>query len=276
MSSRHAWLGPSSSDIWLTCLGAPHEWSTRPPRRVGYAAREGTLAHTLCEALATVKPDAEWTPGQKFDVEGTEVELTQEMLAGVKVFTDTTRILSEFALWRMIEHEVSLAWLWEGSKAPTEIFGTLDFASCDGLVLYIEDFKYGKGKSVKAEHNTQLLCYALGALGALRRDRPDLYATLKSVCLVIVQPRAGGSPVRQWTIPVGDLVYWGFSTLKPTVEAIINAKGKSLPLTPGRHCYFCAASIDCEAYLKQRRDEDVKLFPDYDPAKEDLSFEELV
>ena len=49
-AKRHARLGPSSSDIWLTCLGAPAEWAKYPPKVVGFAAKEGTLAHALCEA----------------------------------------------------------------------------------------------------------------------------------------------------------------------------------------------------------------------------------
>jgi hypothetical protein len=242
---------------------------------VGYAAREGTLAHALCEATA-VNPAAAWTPGNAFDVEGVTVEITPEMLNGVKLFVATTDLLSEFASWRMIEKEVALSWLWEGSPPPTDVFGTLDFASCDGLTLYIVDFKYGSGKAVKVDRNTQLLCYALGALSKLQAERPDLYETLESVCLVIVQPRAGGEPVRQWTISVGDLIFWGYSVLKPTVDKIARANGGELPLVPGRHCYFCNANVDCKAYLKHRREQDVMFFPDYDPSTEDLEFEEPV
>jgi hypothetical protein len=242
---------------------------------VGYAAKEGTLAHALCEATA-ITPAAHWTPGQTFDVEGATVEITPEMLKGVKLFVDTTNLLSEFAHWRMIEQEVSLAWLWEGSTPPADVFGTLDFASCDGLTLYIVDFKFGSGKAIKVDRNTQLLLYALGALGKLKNERPDLYETLESVCLVIVQPRAGGDPVRQWTLSVSDLLFWGYSTLKPTVEKIARANGGELPLVAGRHCYFCAANVDCPAYLKHRRDQDVMFFPEYDPGKEDLDFEEVI
>lgn len=273
--TRHARLGPSSSDIWLNCLGAPGMWITRPPRQVGYAAREGSLAHAFCEAsLTRLKGEVTWREGMTFTVEGVEVEVTQEMLDSVKLFVQTATMLSEFAQWRMIEEEVSLLWMWEGEEPVEEVFGTLDFATCDGLVLYIMDFKYGAGKTVKVDRNTQLLCYALGALGKLRAERPDLYETLESVCLAIVQPRAGGQPVRQWTIPVSELLYWGFSTLKPAIDLI--TEDGPLPLTPGNHCWWCAASIDCPVYLKMRRDEQVITYPDYDPTKEDLEFEELV
>lgn len=272
--ARHARLGASNSDIWLACLGAPREWLTRPPRRVGFAAREGTLAHTLAEAITARGATPAWVPGTEFNVEGTNVPVTQEMLDGVKMFTDTVRILSEFALWKMIEGEVNLSWLWAGSEPPEEIFGTLDFASCDGLTLYIADFKFGAGKAIKVDANTQLMFYALGALGKLLRERPDLFDSLEAVSLAVVQPRAGGSPVRQWTISVGDLLYWGFAVLKPSVEKIIFER--DLPLVSGRHCYFCPASIDCKVYLKMKRDRETASIPDYDPAKEDLEFEEAI
>ena len=139
-----------------------------------------------------------------------------------------------------------------GSGVKGVIDRTVDFGACDGLTLYVLDFKYGSGKAVKVERNTQLLCYALGALGLLETERPDLLASLESVCLAIVQPRAGGDPVRQWVIPVSDLIYWGFSTLKPTVEKISRANGGELPLTPGRHCFFCAASIESTANTRSQ------------------------
>ena len=259
---RHARLGPSSSDIWLTCLGAPAEWAKRPPKRVGFAAHEGTLAHALCEAASQIN-DVPWKSGVAFNVDGDAVTVTDEMLNAVQLFATTTGSLSDAAQWRANEHEVSLSWIWGGDEPPEHIFGTLDFSSCDGLTLYVVDFKYGRGRGVKVDHNTQLLLYALGVYGQLQRERPDLAATIESVCLVIVQPRAGGAPVRSWSIPLGDLLYWGFSTFKPSVDAI--HAGVDIPLVPGNHCYFCAASFDCPAYNKLRTQRSIESFPDYDP-----------
>ena len=153
---RHARLGPSSSDIWLTCLGAPHEWTKYPPKGVGFAAHEGTLAHTLCEAALTLNA-VPWKEGAIFEVEGDQVEITQEMLNSVSLFATTMSIISDMSLWRMIEDEVSLGWLWNGAKPPEEVFGTADFAACDGFTLYVCDFKFGRGKAVRVERNTQLL-----------------------------------------------------------------------------------------------------------------------
>ena len=262
-NNRHATLGPSSSDIWLTCLGAPAMWATRPRKRVGFAAHEGTLAHALCEAASSINA-IPWKPGMTFDVEGDAVQVTPDMLNAVQLFSTTTGSISDASLWRVHEHEVSLAWIWaaHGEEPPENVFGTLDFSACDGFTLYVCDFKCGRGKGVKVDRNTQLLLYALGVYDKLKRERPDLAATIENVCLVIIQPRAGGQPVRTWNLTLGDLLYWGYSTFKPSVEIIANGGG---PLVPGSHCYFCAASTDCPAYMKYRTQRSIDSFPDYDP-----------
>lgn len=259
----HARLGPSSSNIWLTCLQAPAEWAKRPPKTVGRAAHEGTLAHALCEATQVIFA-VPWAEGSKFMVNGTEIEVTQEMLNGVSLYARTVGLLSDIALWRAIEKQVSFAWLWKDAPAD-DLFGTLDFASCDGKVLYIVDFKYGL-KAVNPTANTQMLCYALGALHLIEQERPDLAKTIEDIALVIIQPRAGGSPVRQWSLSIGDLIYWGQTTLKPAIEQILS--GVELPLVPGNHCYWCAASFDCPAYRKLKVKRAIDSFPDWVPEQE--------
>ena len=188
-------------------------WASRPPKRVGFAAHEGTLAHALCEAASEINA-IPWKAGMTFDVEGDAVQVTPDMLNAVQLFATTTGSISDASLWRVHEHEVSLAWIWagRGEEPPENVFGTLDFAACDGLTLYVCDFKFGRGKGVKVDRNTQLLLYALGAYDKLKHERPDLAATIETVCLVIVQPRAGGQPVRTWALPLGDLLYWGHSS----------------------------------------------------------------
>ena len=260
-AKRHARLGPSSSDIWLTCLGAPAEWAKHPPKQVGFAAKEGTLAHALCEAALKINA-VPWTEGMKFEVDGEQIEVTQEMLNAVSLFAATTGRISDFSHWRMVEEEVSLGWLWSDGP-PEEVFGTADFAACDTITLYITDFKYGRGKAVQPEGNTQELCYAVGVLGRLMRERPELAASIESVCMLIVQPRAGGAPVRSWTISVGDLLYWAYAVLKPAIERIV--AGRGLQLVAGNHCYFCAASIECPAYRRLKLQRSIDSFPDYNP-----------
>lgn len=252
----HAELGPSSSDIWLACLGAPAEWKQYPPKVSGFAAHEGTLAHTLCEA-ALKSRQIPWKPGDQYTVESSTIPITQDMLNAVQLYVNTTNILSDIALWRIIETPVYFDWLWERPPA-VDLFGTADFAAADSKVLYVVDFKYGRGKAVHVEGNTQLLCYGVGAYGKLRKNRPDLANSIEEVSLTVVQPRAGGAPVRQWSIKIGDLLYWAYAVLKPSIDKILSATPQKL--VPGNHCYFCQASVGCPAYKAYRLRDAV--FPD--------------
>jgi hypothetical protein len=264
---KHARLGPSSSDIWLTCLGAPAEWDKYPPRIPGFAAREGTLAHALCEAALQIQ-DIPWKADMKFNVEGTEIVVTDEMLNAVGVYAATVMKLADIADWQVVEKQLSFSWLWK--NPPKEnIFGTIDYAAFVKDTIYILDFKYGRGKAVDVEANPQLLIYALAAFGELRRVRPDLAQKVEWVCLAIVQPRAGGQPVRQWPIRLGDLFYWAYTTLVPTIDKIL--AGGPLPLVAGAHCYFCAASFECPVYRKQKRQTSIDSFPDWNPENEKIN-----
>ncbi len=235
-------------------------WEDAPPRRVGYAAHEGTLAHTLCEA-ALLLNNIPWKEGLNFAVEGSEVLVTNEMLNAVSLYTTLVSTLSDIAQWRIIEKRVYFNWIWGDDPPNAELFGTSDFACTDGLTLYVLDFKYGSGKGVKVEKNTQLLLYALGAYGTLRQERPDLADSIESVCLGVVQPRAGGDPVRQWVIPLTELLYWAHAVLKPSIDKILS--GVKQPLTPGNHCYFCNASQQCPAYRRHKIQASIASFPDY-------------
>jgi hypothetical protein len=260
---RHARLGPSSSDIWLSCLAAPAEWRKYPPRQVGEAAWTGTLAHALCEGALQIGA-VPWKPGMVFPVEGHDIAVTDEMLDGVRLYTQMVSVLRATCLWHGVETEVSLADLWEGSEPPEHVYGTADFAAADTHTLYILDFKYGRHR-VNPERNTQLLCYGVGVLLQLQRERPDLADTLETVVLAVVQPRGGGDPVRQWALPISDLLYWAYSTLRPSIDSIVDGDngGPQPELTPGNHCFFCTASMECEAYRKLRTQRSIDSFPDW-------------
>ena len=63
-------------------------------------------------------------------------------------------------------------------------FGTGDLVIVADDVIQVIDFKYGKGVAVSAEHNPQMMLYALGALNLY-----DYLYDIKMVKMAIVQPR---------------------------------------------------------------------------------------
>ena len=98
-----------------------------------------------------------------------------------------------------------------------------------------KDFKYGKGVTVSAEHNPQMMLYALGAL--------NLYGYLydiKTVKTAIVQPRLDN--ISEWEISVDELLEWAENTLKPIAELAAKGEGE---FKAGNHCRFCKLRAVC-------------------------------
>jgi hypothetical protein len=126
--------------------------------------------------------------------------------------------------------------------------------------LYVVDFKYGRGKAIQPEKNSQLLCYGLGTYGLLKRERPRLADSIDMVSLAIIQPRAGGDPVRQWNLPLNHLLTWGFMNLKPAIDRITSDKPGAF--VAGAHCWFCPASMECPALHAMRVTNLVRRFPE--------------
>lgn len=63
-------------------------------------------------------------------------------------------------------------------------FGTGDCVIVADDVLTVIDFKYGKGVAVSADHNSQMMLYALGALQLF-----DALYDIAEIRMVIFQPR---------------------------------------------------------------------------------------
>ncbi|MBM7824711.1 hypothetical protein JOD55_000538 [Arcanobacterium pluranimalium] len=114
-------------------------------------------------------------------------------------------------------------------------FGTGNCVIIAELRLQIIDLKYGQGVMVEAEHNPQLMLYALGALNAFG----SLY-DISEVAVTIFQPRR--SNVSTWTIPVAKLEAWTEQVVKP--RAALAARGDG-EFAPGEWCRFCKLVPTC-------------------------------
>ena len=168
-------------------------------------AREGTAAHQLAEWRLRHNCDASDYPEETITVEGEEFPVTDEMQAAVQLYLDTIRAEVEADGALFFEQRLSLAHIDE------ELFGTADAAIWQPKRsrLIVVDLKYGKGKAVEVEGNTQFLYYAVGADRELRNSGPNVgYRGVAEIELVVVQPRAPhkDGPVRRWVIPSLDLV----------------------------------------------------------------------
>ncbi|MFQ5410338.1 MAG: DUF2800 domain-containing protein [Anaerolineales bacterium] len=225
MPNTHKRLAASAAHRWLACPGSirlaeEHGLESKPSKY----AQEGTAAHALAEkALKEEKPAAHYV-GQ--EIEGWAV--TEEMAEAVQRYLDFVDATSVGDTTVKIEKNVDV-----GDTGGT----------CDCLVyrperknLLVVDYKHGRGLVVDPERNPQLMVYALGAL--------RLFPETESVRVVIVQPRAGGEPVREWWTSPKDLADWQADVLRPGMAAV---DAPEMRFAAGDHCRFCPAAGVCRA-----------------------------
>ena len=120
-------------------------------------------------------------------------------------------------------------------------FGTGDMVilgkTADGRgLVHIIDFKGGKGVFVDADHNSQMMLYALGALNAY-----GYIWNIQVVRLSIVQPRLDNISTCEMTAE--ELEAWGES-IRPIAKMAYEGKGEQ---KAGDWCRFCRAKPVCRA-----------------------------
>jgi len=104
--------------------------------------------------------------------------------------------------------------------------------------ITIADLKYGMGIKVDAEHNEQLMTYALAALA----QYSHVTGPVDHVDLMIFQPRL--KHVSEWRISRFDLEAWGVR-LAIMIDKINH---NMYELNPGAtQCKYCARASSCEA-----------------------------
>lgn len=245
--AEHAKLSPSSAHRWMNCPASAKKEAGVPNTSNFYAA-QGTAAHQLIEELVAAPLLKDGAPpvlklGRIIEVDGHKIEVDQEMIEACEAWSEY-----EFDLMKSIglrrsdtrtEHRVTL----KGIGIP-EVWGTGDKLLMEAFgTLHVMDFKYGAGVPVDVKGNEQLMIYGLGALLEFGDDYD-----FEDVTLHIFQPRAPhkDGPARTWTISADKLRDWGKNVLAPAVKET----EKSLLLSVGDWCQFCAVKATCPAQHK--------------------------
>jgi len=234
--NKHALLSPSSAHRWLNCTPAPRLEAQLPEQTSEYA-KEGTLAHSVCEISAK----------KRFKkVKATEYNRVIKKIKTDPLWNDemihTAEIYVEHLAERAMsfENEPYIAFEVEVdiSDYVPESFGRCDCVMLSGDTIIITDYKHGKGVSVSPEKNPQLMLYALGAL---KLYQPLFGNALKIVKLYIDQPRLNS--YEGWFCTVTELKEWG-ENIKPKAEMAFMGFGE---YNSGDWCRFCRASGICKA-----------------------------
>jgi hypothetical protein len=227
----HALLSPSSAARWTACPPSARlcEHIEEGP---SLFAQEGTEAHALCEykvklALGIEAEDPRPTLGfyneQMEDCADEYTAFVMEALQQQKEADKDPTIL--------LEQKVDI------STYVPECSGTADCIIVSDEHLHVIDFKYGQGVPVSAERNTQMMLYALGAIGMFS----SLYE-MEQVSMTVFQPRLAN--VDTFTMSADELLEWAESFLKPRADLAFRGEGE---FCSGSHCRFCKVKATCRA-----------------------------
>ncbi len=235
--SAHAKLSASKAERWLNCTPSACLEEQIPETTSDYA-EEGRLAHSIGE----LKLRKYFTPMGPKKYAGELKKLQSNPLYNPEMLEHTDAYL-EFVQAKAHSFSsppyLAIERRLDYSHVAPEGFGTGDCLIIGGSMLYVIDFKYGKGVPVEAEQNPQMMLYALGAL----KEYAMLYA-IDTVRLCIVQPRLGEPS--EWEIRVADLLAWAES-IKPRAQMAYEGKGE---FCAGEWCRFCRAKARCRARTK--------------------------
>ena len=233
MPDVHALLSASSSKQWLHCTPSARLQEQFPNESSVYAA-EGTFAHEVCEYKVRkyLKERVKRPQSDEYYTEEIDhiTDIYAEFVFGV--IEEMKQNGCEPLV--MVEEKVDYSHI-----APSG-FGTADMLiigrdeNGKGL-LHIADFKTGQGVFVDADHNSQMMLYALGGLAAY-----GYIYDIEIVRMSIIQPRLDNISTFECTRE--ELENWGES-IRETAKLAYEGKGEQ---KAGDWCRFCRAKPVCE------------------------------
>lgn len=229
--AKHSLLSASASHRWIACPPSARLSENYEDQPSDYA-QAGTDCHELCaykveKALGRKVRN----PAKKLSFYDAEMEdcsdgyrdFVMECVAKAKEVCPDPLVLVEQKL--DYSRYVGI----EGS------FGTGDCIIVADDMLYVVDYKHGLGVMISAEKNSQLSCYALGAL-----DLFDGIYNIERITLAIYQPRRAN--ISLYEMSKDELLTWAKETLAPAAKLAQEGKGE---FKAGDHCRFCRAKANC-------------------------------
>ena len=222
---KHARLSPSSSSRWLTCT-ASVKASEGYENKSNSASRWGTEVHYIGEQLLKGKTIR---VGETLTEDGIDFIVDKERLDVAEEYGDYCRSLYSKTSEVLVEETFNLGSISQGQ------FGTSDCSIVDGDHLHIVDLKTGHN-IVNADHNTQLMLYAIGAV-----DYFEFY-DIEEITLHIVQTRAGH--ISAWTM-TREVLEDFRKHAQQVAKLILEDKTEFTPNE--KACKWCPHQVNCEA-----------------------------
>lgn len=233
-TTAHALLSPSSSHRWLNCTPSARLEENVEDRGSEFA-EQGTCAHALCECKLRhllgkeTKESIEEYQALRDKWYDNEMDVCTDDYVEIVWNKYQTALKTDPRAQLLIEQKLDFSSWIPGS------FGTADAEVVTEQTLEVIDFKYGKGVEVSAVKNTQMMIYALGALGDY-----DLDYDIRDVRMTIVQPRMHN--ISEWSISTDELREWADTTLMERAKMAYEGKGEQ---KAGDWCKFCKVKARC-------------------------------
>lgn len=229
MPNKHAFLSASASHRWLNCPPSAKLCESLPDQTSSFA-QEGTDCHELCAYLVekAIGKDVK-DPTENLTYYNAEMQNCAEEYCSyvLEQLEEAKKYCTDPMVF--IEQRLDFSrWVENG-------FGTGDCLILADQVLQIIDYKHGLGVLVESDHNSQMMCYALGALEAF-----DGIYDIDRVTMTIFQPRRDN--ISTWSCTKEELLKWADEVLAPTAALAYEGKGE---FKAGEHCQFCKVKATC-------------------------------
>lgn len=231
-------MRPSASKRWLGCpasVGLQLANKDKCNNASSSFAEEGTMAHALAEAILLNHklPDLSAYPTDK----------QKEMKGYAADYAEVVRAAIGPDCELLVEQKVPLFY------DPLGPGGTCDAAVYNwrSNTLHIFDLKYGKGVSVVAEENTQMMIYTWGMITKM----DGLYEVPENIEFTIYQPRCcDGLPAeRTWSITYKELEA-NITRIGITARSILMGRSQSDFCVSDDTCKFCPVGAFCSARVE--------------------------
>lgn len=249
----HAVLAPSAATRWLNCTPSARLEEQYGEHKPSQYAEEGTIAHELCEVM--LKHELYGYNAVKYSEEKYEEEYEavvakaidkgyygEEMVESAREYVDTCVGLFLELDKAGANVDVFIEMRTDLRAYIPEAFGSIDFCVASDGHLFVVDFKYGKGVSVSATMNSQMMIYALGAL-----QRCGIEYDIDKVSLIIVQPRIKN--LDRYDMTTDELMEWATNSLIPKAKEAFDGIGE---LKTGGWCQFCSVKTRCKALYNEQ------------------------
>jgi hypothetical protein len=230
MAAHSNIVGGSTAKRVIACPGSVKLVQQMPPRPSSRYADEGTLCHTIMEAVLTRDALPNDFIGQTLN----DVTVTAELLDD-KLYP-ALRALVEIDPHYTMTYECE-AVVGFGDALPG-VFGSADLIGRIGDTAIVLDWKFGDGVDVAVEESPQAMFYAAAAMRTPKVAWA--FKDAKHIDCIIVQPTAV-VPVKCWRTTPDRIRAFE----RQLFAAVKEAMGPDPSMQSGDHCRWCAAKPVC-------------------------------